>query len=120
VVLTPEGKGEIEMGVPGWVRIASGKTPPGNTAWQQYPGGIFVDGDTSSGQFSSPPVYVTSLGGETNHWFTTGASSIYGTPPADLPTARGFRVYVRMADGGPISPTQANAWKWHINWIGIE
>ena len=98
------------------IRIASGKTTPGSTAWQQYPGGagVFVDVDTSSGKFSSTPVYTTSIGGNSSHWATTGATSIY------FPKPTGFRVYVRWADGSPLTPATANGFQWHINWIGME
>jgi hypothetical protein len=107
-------------------RIASGQTPPGSTAWQLYapagnPTGIYVDVNTTSGKFSSVPAYVTSIGGQSSHWATTGATSVYGPNVAGtLPTATGFRVYVRWADGSPLTPAQANGFKWHINWIGME
>jgi hypothetical protein len=102
-------------------RIASGKTTPGQTAWQQYQGGngIFVDVNTTAGNFSAAPVYITSIGGISSHWNTTGATSIYPTPPAaDLRIS--FRVYVRWADGSPLTPAQANGFQWHINWVGME
>jgi hypothetical protein len=97
-------------------RIASGRTMPGATAWQQYPGGagIYVDVDTSAAQLTITPVYVTSLGGNSSHWATTGASSVYQA------TATGFRVYVRWDDGGPLTPATAHGFQWHINWIGME
>jgi|SRR5216110_2373757 len=98
--------------------IASGRTTPGATAWQPYnpPSntGVYVDVDTSAGGFRAPPVYVTSIGGNTSHWSTTGATSIYS------PTATGFRVFVRWADGSALTPAQANSMGWHINWIGME
>lgn len=99
-------------------RIASGRTTPGATDWRVYAPapdrGIVVDVNTSSGHFSTPPVYITSLGGDSSHWATTGATSVY------VPTATGFRVYVRWSDGHPITPAEANGFKWHINWIGME
>ena len=99
-------------------RIASGRTTPGSTAWQQYPGGagIFVDVNTTAANLTGTPVYVTSLGGLSNHWATTGASSVYNA------TATGFRIYVRWANGNPLTPANANqaAWQWHINWIAME
>lgn len=63
-------------------RTASDRTKPGATNWQQYPGGggIFVDIDTSSANFSDRVVYITSLGGRTHHWATTGGSSVYPSP----------------------------------------
>jgi hypothetical protein len=95
--------------------IASGSTPVGKTAWQQYPGGegVFVDVDASFG-FRSTPIYITSLGGKLGHWGTTGATSIYN------PTTTGFRVYVRYATGGPLTPAIANQNEWHINWIATS
>jgi len=91
--------------------IASGRTEPGATNWQVYsPTGIFVDVDTSSAGFRIGAIYVTSLGGNSSHWATTGGTSIY------TPTATGFRVYVRWVDGGPLTPAQANQLGWHINW----
>ena len=76
-------------------RIASGRTQPGETAWQQYENdaGIFVDVDTTAARLTDTPVYVTSIGGDSHHWATTGATSIYNA------TATGFRVYVRWANG---------------------
>jgi hypothetical protein len=95
--------------------IARGSTPVGNTAWQQYPDGegVFVDVDTSSSGFTTTPIYITSLGGDTQHWGTTGATSIY------TPTPTGFRVYVRWWGGGPLTPALANQNRWHINWIAV-
>ena len=96
-------------------RIATGRTAPGSTPWKVYsPNGIYVDVDTSHGRFAGIPIYTTSLGGVSQHWTTTGATSIY------LPTATGFRVYVRWADGAPLTPATANANHWHICWIGME
>jgi hypothetical protein len=85
------------------------------------PTDIYVDVDTSSGHFKSVPVYVTSIGGTSSHWNTTGATSVYGPHvPDTLPTATGFRVYVRGAMGGALTPAKANEFSWHINWIGME
>jgi hypothetical protein len=96
-------------------RIASGMTSPG-LGWQQYPGGegIFIDVDTSSGKFSTTPAYVTSLGGSSSHWATTGGTSVY------FPTSTGFRVYVRWAGGGSLTPANATGFGWHIKWMGME
>ena len=96
-------------------RIASGRTVPGKTNWQVYdPNGIDLDVDTSAGRLTGTPIYITSIGGDGRHWSTTGDTSIYN------PTATSFRVYVRNSDGNPLTPAQANNWKWHINWIGVE
>jgi hypothetical protein len=96
--------------------IAKGSTPVGSTAWQQYDGpeaGVFVDVDTSSAGFITTPIYITSLGGISHHWTTTGATSIY------TPTPTGFRVYVRFPSGSPLTPALANQYQWHINWIAV-
>jgi len=102
--------------------IARGSTPVGNTPWQQYsssPGdpfggeGVFVDVDTSSAGFTTTPIYITSLGGNSHHWATTGATSIY------YPTPTGFRVFVRFPNGGSLTPAVANQFGWHINWIAV-
>jgi hypothetical protein len=96
-------------------RIASGRTTPGSTAWQVYVAtGIVLDVDTSAAHLTGTPVYVTSIGGTSSQWSTTGATSIY------QPTATGFRVYVKWSDNSPLTPAQANAFQWHINWIAME
>ena len=105
-------------------RTASGRTKPGATDWRQYPGGggVFVDVDTRSANFSDRVVYITSLGGRTHHWATTGGSSVYPSPPlgSNIPSGKGFRIFIRWVDGGPLTPETANGFDWHINWIGME
>jgi hypothetical protein len=97
------------------LKIVSGKTAPSSTNWQVYsPNGIYLDVNTAAAQFSAVPVYVTSIGGTSSHWATTGATSIYQE------TTTGFRVYVKWSDGSPLTPAQANSWQWHINWIGMQ
>ncbi len=92
-------------------RIAVGKTSPGNTNWIQYgQNGIYVDIDTSGAGFSSTPFYFTSLGGNSRHWTTQGATSIYS------PTATNFRVYIYKQG---LTVSEANDNRWHIVWIGI-
>jgi len=105
-------QGEFKMAT---TRIASGRTTPGMTAWQVYsPTGIMVDVDTTAAKLTGMPVYVTSLGGNSSHWATTGATSIYNS------TAMGFRVYVKWSDNSPLTPAQANSFQWHINWIAMD
>jgi len=93
------------------VQAVGGRTPVGNTAWQPFPGGIFVDVNTTFAGFTKTPLYITSLGGNGYHWATAGATSIYE------PTPTGFRVYVRWLNGDPLTPAFANQYGWHINWI---
>lgn len=97
--------------------IASGRTTPGFTAWQPYNNGttgIYVDVDTSAALLPPFPIYITSIGGNSSHWATTGATSVY------MPTATGFRIYIRWANGASITPAMANQWEWHINWIAVQ
>lgn len=96
------------------VQIAYGSTPPGNTNWVQYGvGGIYVDIDTSSANFSTTPLYFTSVGGTTRQWDLVGITAIYSQ------TNKGFRVYARKFNGGAVDPSSANQDGWHINWFGI-
>jgi C1A family cysteine protease len=98
-------------------KIAAGQSQPG-VGWQAYTGpggpGIYIDVDTSSGEFRATPVYVTSLGGTSTHWALTGGSAVYDATPT------GFRIAVRFANGAPITPTMASTNGWHVTWIGIE
>jgi hypothetical protein len=98
------------------IKICSGSTTPGSTNWQPYTGntGVYLDVDTSAGKFTSTPHYFVTLGGNSSHWATTGATSIYNATPT------GFRVYVRWSDGSALTPAQANSSQWHINWLGVE
>lgn len=91
-------------------RTCSGRTVPGATAWKQYgSSGVYLDVDTSPCSFGETPLYFASVGGNKNHWTTTGATSIYA------PTATGFRVYLYYTG---ITPALANSWDWHIDWEG--
>ncbi len=100
-------------------KTASGRTTPGATNWQvERSTTIYVDVDTSAAGFTTTPVYVTSIGGDTNHWRTAGGSSVYAA------TATGFRVFLRWdtisVNQEALTPADANNYKWHINWIGSE
>ena len=99
----------------GRVLIAAGRTQPGLN-WQQYENdaGVFIDVDTAGHHFTTTPVYVTALHGDSSHWATTGGSSVYN------PTPTGFRVYIRWSDGGSLTVSQAQSLGWHIQWIGTE
>jgi hypothetical protein len=70
--------------------------------------------DTSAGKFTSAPKYFASIGGNSSHWGTTGATSIY------TPSSTGFRIYLRWSDGNTLTPAQANSFQWHVNWFGVE
>jgi RHS repeat-associated protein len=94
--------------------VCSGQTTPGASAWQVYTAdGIYLDVNTSDCGYSGVPRYITSLGGDSSHFGTTGATSIY------VPTATGFRVYVRLVSGAALTPSQANSWGWRLNWLAV-
>ena len=98
------------------LKIAAGSTTPGSTGWQPYSGntGIYLDVDTSAAKFNATPRYFVTMGGNSSHWSTTGATSIYNATPT------GFRIYVRWSDGSSLTPAQANGFQWHVNWLGVE
>jgi hypothetical protein len=110
--------------VPQVLPIASGTTagPAGEeepfAGWRQYAGaaGIYIDVGTYLG-FDNP-VYITSLIGDSWHWATTGGNSVYRTP--NVPLKNGFRIYVRLWDGSPLSPQFAVDKGWRVNWIAVQ
>ena len=85
-------------------RIFGGQTKPGATDWQQFgdpaagDSGIFVDVDTSSGNFSTTPIYLASLGGSNDHWTVTGTSSIYNATPYGFSGSRNEESNQRLLD----------------------
>lgn len=101
-------------------KLFTGATKPG-LDWIQYLGptfgqtqALYIDVSTVDAGFLSLPIYLTSIGGESHHVETTGATSIY------MPSYKGFRIYLRWSDGRTITPKNALDYKWHINWLGIE
>ncbi|WP_248960393.1 hypothetical protein [Sphaerisporangium perillae] len=100
--------------VQGSTRIGAGTTVPGQ-GWAPYgDNGLYIDVDTSTGHFTSTPVYTASVGGLSGQWTLTGTSTVYD------PTPTGFRIYVRQHAGGPLTTFTAQSSKWYVNWIGIE
>jgi hypothetical protein len=102
------------------MRICSGSTPVGTTAWMAYgaaPGQIVVTIDTTACHFTTKPIYLPVLAGVSSHWTTTGGSNPY-TVAATEQTQ--FQVYINNGTAG-ISPTVANdtGHLWHIDWIAI-
>lgn len=95
-------------------RIASGSTAPG-VGWVAYGStGIYIDVNTSSAHFTGTPTYTSSVGGNGGQWALTGTGAIY------MPTATGFRIYVRWSDGSALTPATAQAFGWQVNWIGVD
>lgn len=93
-------------------RICTGSTPIGSTDWQAYSStDVMVRVDTSACNFTTRPIYIPALVGENLLYITTGGS----TPYVIEATAKTqFDIYVRNS-----TPADANANKWHIEWIGI-
>jgi len=77
--------------------------------WKTYHSYIMTDIDTSSCGFVETPKYFTSISGDSNHWTTTGATSIYSETPT------GFRVYIWKSGG--VSTGYAVQRNWRVNWI---
>ncbi|MFI7644367.1 hypothetical protein [Nonomuraea sp. NPDC049400] len=97
----------------GWT--ASGKTPPGQ-GWRAYaPNSICIDVDTTAGQFTGNPVYLTSIGGAGGMQYDlVGTSAVY-----DI-TANKFSVYLKWRDDRDLTPAMAQQFGWYINWIGYD
>lgn len=102
-------------------KVACGRTRPGE-GWMDSATEdsknkeklIVIRVDTSSGNFTTVPRYVCSLGGTKFIWATNGGSSVYE------PTEKNFLVFVRRADGADLSVADAKQCEFHINWIGFE
>ena len=87
----------------------TGKSSLAETVWKQYgPNGLSTRLDTTGCQ--APLVFAT-LSGDRSHWYTTGASSIYG---AD---ANGFRVFLNRS---AVTPSFAADRGWHIHWTRVS
>ena len=93
------------------IRIVSGSTTDGSTAWTATASWIVgVHVDTSAAGFTSTPNYSSSLGGESWCFFATGGSAIYNASPT------GFDVYVSFVDKRSVTPADANKYGWHLTW----
>jgi len=100
------------------------------SAWEVFPYnagksfGLYVNVSMSACGFTAPPQHVSaSLYGITDHWLTTGASSVY------LITATSFRIYLMPVHPDRVSaenilaevftPAQAANMNW-INWMAAR
>jgi RNA polymerase sigma factor (sigma-70 family) len=121
-----ELKEKVKVVAAGPSKIAYGRTAPGE-GWKPYEvnetKGIYIDIDTSAAKFKSPPIYITSLGGESCHWEVTGVSAIYARKDADkklLPLESGFRIYLRFPTANPdfdLAEFQEAQKLWYVNWV---
>ncbi len=87
----------------------TGKSTLANTVWKQYGKSGLSTRLTTTG-CQAPLVFAT-LSGDRSHWYTTGASSIYG---AD---ANGFRIYVNRTG---VTPAFASDNGWHVHWTRVS
>jgi len=80
--------------------------------------GIHIHVDTSHCNFTSTPVYLTSLTGTNSHWLTVGISAIY------WPTRVGFDVYLSSFSPSITSSEMHIKWAalydWALEWVGIQ
>jgi hypothetical protein len=95
-------------------RVAAGSTVPGEGWEQSGTGSLKIHVDTTSAHFTGIPVYVTSVAGAGNHFALTGTSAVY------LPTVTGFDIFVRWANGAPITPADAVSGGWYVHWVGVD
>ena len=87
------------------MRICSGQTPVGSTAWTAYGAQVVVTVDTTACGFTSKPIYHTVLAGTSSHWTTTGGSN----PLIRRPRRKTqFQVFINNGAAG-ITPVMANA-----------
>ncbi|MFD0686391.1 DUF11 domain-containing protein [Actinomadura fibrosa] len=94
---------------------ASGHTSPG-AGWQQSDGkSLHIDVDTSSGEFTTTPHYVASIGSSGgSQWLLRGAHGIYDATPT------GFRLNLYWTEQDPLTPQTAEQYGWYVNWIGHQ
>lgn len=71
--------------------------------------------DTSSCNFTSTPLYFTSMAGTSGHWILTSYTAIYS------PTPISFRVYARSMNGWNSTEMvgYAQTYSYDLNWFGI-
>jgi hypothetical protein len=72
--------------------------------------------DTSICNFSSTPLYFTSMAGITVHWILTGYGAIYS------PTKNAFRIYGQSASitNGTQLLSYSQTDQWSVNWFGLS
>ena len=93
--------------------ICSGSTSPG-VGWQVYDGlTIYLQINTSSCGYTTTARYFTSVSGTGSHFELTGVNAIYAATPT------GFQVYVQKNSLGALTPSDAIAGQWFINWQSI-
>ncbi|CAF1421029.1 unnamed protein product [Adineta ricciae] len=84
--------------------------------FNQGPSGLMMYINTTSCHFNQMPTYFTSLSGDSEHWTTTGMTSIYRG------TSTGFTIFLYPDIGREpkqYSMERLAIRKWKLNWIGI-
>jgi len=95
--------------------MCCGTTNTDGTGWIPYKDyALYIDVNTNKCNFSTTPLYFTSLSGQTRMWDLIGAGSIY------RPTTTGFTVYLRSPFVETITVAEADEYDWHIQWCGVE
>ena len=95
-----------------------GRTPYGTTDWRDYKDdagnqlGVYVEVDVGEAGLSD--LYFTSLGGDSAHWTTVGATSIYWSPEANH-----FRIYLATPYGDKLTADFVKQQKWFVEWLGF-
>ncbi|MFT5778147.1 MAG: hypothetical protein ACI837_001103 [Crocinitomicaceae bacterium] len=93
--------------------ICSGNTTPG-IGWTVFsPTTITLSIVTNGCGYSSSARYFTSVQGSGSQYVLTGTTAIYAASPT------GFTIYARHVDGSPLTPADATANGWYINWVSI-
>lgn len=96
------------------LRIASGKTQPGQTDWRRgVDDRLWLMVDTSGAGFDTTPNYFVSIGGEIDYWKARGGHVVCE------PKASSFVVRVWYAGRPIFTPADANTMRWHVNWMAF-
>jgi len=91
-------------------QLCWGGTSKKNTKWTQYTRqGVTITMDTKLCAVIDTPVYVSSMGGISSHWTSTGSSAIYKD------TWKSHQIYIYYQDG--ITVNSAKNFKWHMNFL---
>ncbi len=95
--------------------IITGSTDPENTAWSEYSqDAIKLEVNTTSYNFKSTPIYLTTLGGNSAHYVTIGITSIYNSNP------NGFTVYIKSTTPSKNLLSEAKQSKWYVQWVALN
>ena len=87
------------------------------TLWNTYyTNGLTMKINTSQCNFSSTPLYFTSLGGISLHYVVGGYTAIYS------PTKNSFEIFATSWSAAfpyTVLFDNSNVEKWNVNWFGI-